>query len=195
MGNFTGPTPLSPAPRFAYLAADDGRDELYVAETLNARIDVTDSYGRRIRTIEWEPDSLSSPQEAFDRVVRVVQSGREEPFRARAGIRYAEGWHRVLSPPAAVPVFSDFLVDEEGFVWVRPFVPERDAAALGANLGLGRSGPGGRWTILSPDGERLGEIQVPDGFEPYQVMSDRALGIYRDELGVEFVRVYALTRR
>jgi hypothetical protein len=195
LGNYTGASPLSPAPRFAYRGTDGGPDEFYTAETLTARIQVTDSYGRPIRSVEWLPDRVWTPREAFDRAVRVVESGREAPFRSRTGIRYAEGWHHVTSPPAEVPVFSDFLVDEEGFVWVRPFVPERDAVALGANLGTGRSGQGGEWTILSPQGDRVGEIQVPDGFEPFQVMSDRVLGIYKDELGVEFVRMYSLVRR
>ena len=86
-------------------------------------------------------------------------------------------------------------MDELGFVWIRPFRPERDAAALGGVVGYGRSGPGGLWRVFTPDGEEVGQVEIPAGLEPYQVTEDKVLGVYFDELGVEYVRVYELVRQ
>lgn len=190
-GNSSGPLPLSPAAKFAFHRANE---ELYAAQTLAPSIEVFGASGEGKGTITWSPDRSWDPDEAFSRAARVMEEGREEPFRQAVAIPYPENWHRTIPPPDEVPAFSDFLVDEEGFLWVRPYVPERDAVPLGGDVGIGRSGPGGPWTILSPEGTEVGSLDTPDGLEPYQITSDRIVGIHRDELGVESVRVYPLRR-
>ena len=49
--------------------------------------------------------------------------------------------------------------------------------------------------IFSPEGVQVGSIELPSELEPHHITSDAVVGIARVELGVESVRVYALTRR
>ncbi|MFW5905003.1 MAG: hypothetical protein ACOCUZ_02180 [bacterium] len=190
---WSGPSPLSPSARFAWADTDDG-GVLVAGETLEASLTLMPLDGRPTRTIEWEPPRRWDPEDAFQRAVEVDSEGREEPFRQREGHFYDPEWPSETDSPDAVPVFADLLVDELGFIWVLPFDPTHHAAALGGNVGDGRAAPGGRWVVLSQEGERVAEIEVPDGLEPYQVTEDEVLGIYRDELGVEFVAAHPLER-
>ncbi len=189
--NRTGPLPLSPAAKFSFRSDREG-ERLYVAETLAPRIEIFDLSGTSVGTVAWEPEQSWDPDHAFERAGRVAEEGRELPFRG--AIQYDPEWVRTTSPPDNVPVFSDFAVDEKGFVWVRPYDPERDAVALGGSPGDGRTGPGGEWRVFSPEGEEVGRVEVPDGLLLHQISSDAVVGVYRDELGVEFVRVYSLKR-
>ena len=68
-----------------------------------------------------------------------------------------------------------------------------DLAVLGGRLG-GYCGPGGNWLVISPEGAEVGWLEMPEGLEPVQITSDAVVGIYRDELGVESVRVHSLSR-
>ena len=90
------------------------------------------------------------------------------------------------------PVFGGFIVDDEQFLWVRPYEPLVHSPAFG---GLAGAGPGGEWLIFSPQGVQVGSVELPSELEPHQITSDAVVGIVRDELGVESVRVHALARR
>ena len=48
--------------------------------------------------------------------------------------------------------------------------------------------------MFAPDGARVGELEAPVDVEPVSITRDALVGIHRDELGVESVRVYALER-
>ena len=189
MPNLRGPLPLSPGARFHEVGG-----ELYVAETLTPEVRVYDGAGGLARTINWEPERIWSPEEAFGRAVEVAEGDREQPV-LRRDASFPSDWPQHTSPPDSVPVFSDFMVDDEGFFWIRPYLPERDALALGGRPGgTLRTTSGGEWRVLSPEGEEVGRVDVPDGFEPYQISFDEVVGVYRNELGVEFVHVYHLDR-
>ncbi|MFC1661663.1 hypothetical protein ACFL3S_09465 [Gemmatimonadota bacterium] len=182
IGTASGPDPLSPKALFAVR-----RGEIYVAETLTPAIRVLDSMGALRREITWEPDEALSPDAAFRLVVDSAVA-RVEPDRAAATRQYLEAFpvqDRLSS-------FWDFIVDEEGFVWVRPFEPLRHTLALG---GFERAGPGGRWLIYSSQGVEVGSVEVPSELEPAFITSEAMVGIRRDAMGVESVRVHAVKRR
>jgi hypothetical protein len=85
------------------------------------------------------------------------------------------------------------IVDELGFVWVQRYEPLRHAAALG---GLRESsGAGGSWQIFSPRGVAAGLVEMPPDLQPVQITANVIVGIARDDLGVESVRVHTLQRR
>lgn len=142
--------------------------------------------GDTVRTLSWEPVGVPSPNEAYE---RMMDEARDRGIEDERGVRGGG------APPDTVPVFSDFLVDEEGLAWVRPYVPERDPRSLGGNVGMGPAGPGGTWELYSLEGERVDSVEMPEGLTPHHVTSDQLVGIHRDDLGVERVRVYRLERR
>lgn len=178
----SGPDPLSPRAVFAVR-----RGEIYVAETLTPRIRVLDGTGSLAREITWEPDGAPSPEAAFERVVEagVARAAPDDAEATRSRLESFEVRERA-------PAFWDFIVDEEGFIWVQPFDPGRHSLAL---TGFRGTGSGGEWRILSADGTRVGSVRVPDRLELTEVTSEAVVGIRRDELGVESVEVHALERR
>lgn len=67
-----------------------------------------------------------------------------------------------------------------------------------AELWLTEQAPGGMeptvWEIYGVDGRALGTIETPARFLPHEYEADRILGVYWDELDVEYVRAYGIDR-
>ena len=79
-----------------------------------------------------------------------------------------------------VPFFGTPFADADGNVWLpsyRPAYPEE----------------GSPYTVISPDGEWLGQIETPPRFRILDVTEDLVLAALRDHLDVESVAVYELT--
>lgn len=185
---FSGPPALSPGGK---AAVHD--DRLYVAELLRPVVEVYALSGELDREIHWEPQREWDPEEARSRIARALEEGAEHP-RDPGRRLYEQEWVEAVEPPEQAPAFSDFMVDEEGFLWIRPYVPERDSPAVGGNPAHGRTSPGGEWRILSSEGIEVSRVTVPDGFDPHVLAEDEILGIHWDELGVERLRAYPLDR-
>jgi hypothetical protein len=177
---YHGPEPLSPT-----VVVAGGRGRMYVAETLTPTIQVFDPTGTLNSELAWLPEAGPTPREVFE-VVMDSAVARAGPDRAALTRQHIEA----AGVPAQLSAFWTFIVDDEGFIWVRPYDPLRHAFALGFGVG-----PGGQWTILSPEGIEVGSVQVPADIEPVQITTTAVVGIVRDSLGVESVRVHALDRR
>ena len=98
------------------------------------------------------------------------------PEQARAGLRAL--YENELEPEQRAP-YGAFLVDTEGFLWVQDFAYE----------GAART-----WAVFDPEGIWLGVVELPEGFQPTQILTDRMAGIWRDELEIEYARIYGLER-
>jgi len=176
-----GPHPLSPR---AVVRMAGGR--LYVGDTEAPRIRVFGSSGDEEDELSWEVSDRPDPDEAFRAV-------RESPDLSPA----YEAAFEEASVPDGLSVFWDFLVGDLGFVWVRPYDPMVHAVARGGLAGnylLSPMGGAGPWLVFSPTGEPAGSVEVPEGLRPVQVTGDAVVGIHVDHLGVERVRIHALTR-
>lgn len=82
--------------------------------------------------------------------------------------------------PDRLPPHGRILVEESGGLWVQQ--------------GLRPGERTSRWFVFAPDGRWSGEVMAPEGSELLQVATDWVLGVHRDELGVETVRLYRLER-
>ena len=80
-----------------------------------------------------------------------------------------------------MPAFETAGTDALGYTWVKPFRSPAD------------SGPD-HWIVLDGQGVVVGRIEVPEDVELYEVGADYALGLWTDELDVEHVRMWRLTR-
>ena len=178
-----GPDPLSPRAVF-----DVAHGRVFVAETLTPEIRVLSPSGDSLRTITWQPESRPPPEEAARRTVRAVVARRSPEDTAALRKRL-----RAYPVRERVSAFWSFLVDEEGFVWVQPYDPDRHSLQLGVSGST--AGPGGEWIVFSPEGRRLTSVRMPERLRPAEITEDAVVGIHRSEVGAETVRVYPLDRK
>jgi hypothetical protein len=82
--------------------------------------------------------------------------------------------------PATFPAFADIAVDPDGNLWVLEYNRPGDDTR--------------RWTVFSPDGHALGYVDTPPGTRILEIGRDHVIGVWSDELDVEHVRLYSLTR-
>ena len=100
-----------------------------------------------------------------------------EPERRRAMMR--THLEEMALPPMR-PAYGSLIIDAGGNLWAGeyaryPAVPRK-------------------WTVFAGTGELLGEVTVPDLFKVLQIGADWILGVGRDELDVEYVRMYQIDR-
>jgi hypothetical protein len=50
------------------------------------------------------------------------------------------------------------------------------------------------WIVIDSDGRWLGTVDLPGGFELFRVYEDALLGVWKDSLDVEHVRLHALIK-
>jgi hypothetical protein len=82
--------------------------------------------------------------------------------------------------PETYPAYTRFILDATDHLWVEHFRTPRDRRHL--------------WSVFAPNGVWLGEVEVPPSFEITEVGEDYVLGVYRDELDEQSVRMYGLVR-
>ena len=73
------------------------------------------------------------------------------------------------------PAFSEIVADHAGSLWVREY---RTAV----------------WTVFDPDGRIQGLIETPPDLRIFEIGEDYLLGWVYDELGVEYVQLWSLSR-
>ncbi len=152
-------------------------DSVYVTDGTEPVVDVLGADGRVARQIRL---SIQRPDlDAAWRVLRVELAARDR-----------SEWIEDVAPGVAeepVPVISESMVDRDGRIWLKHYEPATDAALL-------RSGAmaGGLWTVVEAGGRVVTEVELPVGFAPMDATGRTVLGIHRDDLGVERVRVYEL---
>ncbi len=86
------------------------------------------------------------------------------------------------SASAVLPAFTALAVQADGKVWRKIYDPE-----------LEESDPS-RWIVVDPSRQlgSSGTVTLPGGFLPYDIGPDYVLGVWKDVLGIEYVRVYDL---
>lgn len=80
------------------------------------------------------------------------------------------------SRPEVLPAYDQIVVSGDGNVWARVYWPDLLAAAT--------------WDVFAPSREWLGQVRTPEGFWVSAIAGGKLVGVWRDTLGVEYVRVY-----
>ena len=78
------------------------------------------------------------------------------------------------------PPHGGLLADDLDCLWVEDF--QRPGAENRA------------WNVFDPEGVLAGRLSLPERFNPLEIGRDYLLGVGWDELNVEYVRMYTLTR-
>ena len=141
--------------------------------------------GTVTQIVRWRPEpnllteELLEGGEAYNRMIGrmnyQVSDARLEEIIQEDMSRY----RAMIGQP--VPLFGSPFADADGNVWLpsyRPAYPKE----------------GSPYTVISPDGEWLGQVETPPRFRILDVAGGLVLGVLRDEMDVENVVVYGLVR-
>jgi hypothetical protein len=82
--------------------------------------------------------------------------------------------------PDRMPAFGTMKVDVLGFLWIQEYAGPRVRDPT--------------WTVFDPDGHVVGTVRTPDRTQILEIGSDYILGRLSDELDVEYIQLWSLTR-
>jgi hypothetical protein len=123
-------------------------------------------------------DRPSAPVTAGD--IEAYQESQVEDLEDPNAIRARRQELSELTYPETMPAFgAPILADRSGNVWVPDFMA---------------SGGSRTWTVFDPEGRRLGIVRTPADLRVFAIGRDWLLGVWQDELDVEYVREYGLIK-
>lgn len=153
-----------------------GGSYFYVAANDTYEIQRHRPDGTPDQILRWihEPRRVTSDDMEAERARRLANA------RTDNAKRDAERLFNEIPHPATFPAYGTVIVDDSLNLWVGDYVPATRSPTT--------------WTVFDSSGRMLGTIANPQGFVPDQIGQDFLLGRWRDELDVEHVRLYSLTR-
>lgn len=128
-----------------------------------------------IRAEGTPPEVSESDWEMFlkQRLSGIGDENRRRAWRQR---------YREVPLPDRMPLVAALEVDRPGQVWVRRYQPPPSAGAPDS------------WWVFCPDGRLVAAVELPDGFELYDIGPNWLLGKWEDDMEVEHVQLLALER-
>lgn len=82
--------------------------------------------------------------------------------------------------PSTFPAFADLAVSRTGHLWVQGYRKPGEAPPP--------------WSVFDPDGRWLGDVQLPESFDPMWIDEEVVAGVWEDELEVEHLHSYYIHR-
>lgn len=155
-----------------------GPSGFYVAFSHRYEVEVYGPDGMRrtiIRARGTPPEVSENDREMFlkQRLSGIGDENRRREWRQRYG---------EVPLPHHMPLVSALAVDRSGHVWVRRYQPPPSAGAPDS------------WWVFRPDGRLVAAVELPDGFELYDIGRNWLLGKWEDDVDVEHVQLLALKR-
>ena len=131
------------------------------------------SVRRLVRKVHTKLPVLHTDTERFMDSVRILAVGNPE-------MQWVVAMLDITPPQDSMPAYEGFTVDSEGNLWV--------ADARRPNT------PTPSWNVFDREGVWLGWVEGPTGFRVTEIGGDYVLGLWRDEVEVEHVMLYALEK-
>lgn len=172
MRRLRGPVPFSPH---------------FVASMIGDSLVMTDGMAGAVQIVELPQGAeftmrMALAPPSLDEAWQQLEAALPDPERV-------EQLHEAReTAPDSIPVFSDLLTDDQGNVWLKLYEPATDSHLIG------RQRNGGAWVVARPDGSIVAEVSMPRDVQLMDVSGAFLVGVARDALGVESVRVYELLR-
>lgn len=164
---------------------DVREDRLFVVMTDTFAVQVRSLDGRLQRLVRfaWQPVPVTQDHIALERKQQLEEW---EDRYARLPPQMMQGKRTLMDVmpfPSTFPAIDTIAVGEGGSVWIRPYAP------------IGSPVTPERWMAFDPAGRYSGVGELPAGFTLLDIGSGYLLGVTRDELGVESVRLHAIEWR
>lgn len=152
-----------------------GHDRIYLGQTGSDTILAMSVTGDTVATLLAPFESVTVPADA-----RVSGSAR---------------WNWIH--PDHYPRYARLMAAPEDRLWVMAYPPLKEPvrySELTSPTTFRRLEDGARWRVVDRDGLLIAEVRTPEGFFLLEVGGDHVLGVHKDELHRESVRVYRLVR-
>ena len=136
--------------------------------------------------VRWRPEptllteDLLEGGEAYNRTIGRMNYGVSDARLEEIVQDDMSRYRAMIGQP--LPLFGPPFADAAGNVWLptyRPAYPEE----------------GSPYTVISADGEWLGQVEIPPRFRILDVAGGFVLGVLRDEMDVQNVVVYGVEMR
>ena len=128
--------------------------------------------------MERDREELLEPVEAYQRVMTQINNRGIPMSRIEEMVQIGMSWyHAMIGQP--MPLYGSPFADADGNVWLPSYR-------------LAYPQEGSPYTVISSDGEWLGQVETPPRFRILDVTGGLVLGVLRDEMDVENVVVYGL---
>ena len=141
-------------------------------------IRMLDSSGSVVRIIRREEERRPVLEGQRERWVAGRLSDMQDDGTERSRSRRA--LYNDIPFPDTLPAFETLSLQQGGRLWVKE-----------TSLGDPPSATA-PWSVFDSDGRPLGAVEMPAGFEPFEIGTDYVLGLWTDDLGVEYVQLYDL---
>ena len=106
---------------------------------------------------------------------------RLEGVNDPASRREYEDFITSLPLPESKPAYGRLVVDASEHLWIsEAFIPGLTTPA--------------RWSVFDSDAGLLGDVDFPENFDVYEIGHDYVLGCWKNDDGVEYVRLYELIK-
>ncbi len=165
---------LAPRPLGKMTLVAIGDSRVYVAAGDDFGIAVFTLTGKRLAPVGPQQPTVALNRERIDAYI-------DQAVKASRNGESARGFYRDLEYPERLPSYSGLLVDANDNLWAEQYAVPGDEA-------------GTTWRVYDQDGNLKTSVQMPRGLEVFEVGSDYVLGVWQDDLGVDFVRKYELTK-
>lgn len=173
-GGDTGP--VIPLMNSIHAASGDG---FYWATSDRWEVRFHDAEGR-LRRIVRRP---VEPEEVEPLMVEAYIDAQLERVRSFEGegavTRYRRMYEEEAHFGSRVPLFERAFGDGDDRLWVAE-----------SPWPLAAGDPTRRWSVFSPEGAWLGDLEAPEGLRILDSRGDRVLGVWFDELDVPHVQVH-----
>lgn len=151
------------------------KDGFWIATGDRPEMELRDASGALRRIVRWAEmaDALTAG------AVREFEADIRRSFTELDEGQFINSYLEGMWYPETLPTLGGLMADSEYNVWVEPFASPVEE-------------PPTRWTVFEAEGRLLGEVTLPERFEPRAVTGDRVYGVWIDDLEVEWLRVYRL---
>jgi hypothetical protein len=157
------------------VAAVSGRSFFYGSQD-SYEIRVLDQSGELSRIIRRD----KAPAPVTDAQVEAVLAEMVDEADDDDQSREFRRMFREAPIPEEHPAHGAIYADKLGFLWVEEYrLPGEESRIT---------------TVFDPEGRVVETLVLPPGLRIEEIGEDYILGVYRDELGVEYLRSYDLTR-
>jgi hypothetical protein len=150
-------------------------DRFYFGSQDGWEIDAYDPSGKLVRLIRLDRDPVAVTDEDTQQFIDDVTADIPAEYVAQAREMLSE-----TPVPDVFPPYGALETDALGYLWVADYSRPGEESSM--------------WTIFDADGRLSGQVTAPPGVSILEIGADYLLGVYRDELGVEYLHQYAVRR-